>query len=234
MSNPPGKPTFDEITSSSVVAIMPSLPSWALQMDLELFTGGAWRKVQGGRGLNGSERVRVAGLSSSTTYAFRVLAEGDTSEMTSGSATVTTLAAPSQPAPVLSIVANPGSIQPGGSSEIRWESTDATRVNIEGFGDQAASGSATIRPTQTVTLRATAYGPGGQDQEAVTITVAGTTPAPGPNQPPASQGPSSLERVGSCFTTFFDTGEIQDDCQAPLLVAGILVGLVVFKWWVWD
>ncbi len=68
---------------------------------------------------------------------------------------------------------NPGSYQvaTGSTLTLTWESTNATSVNIDPLGDQAASGSVSI-PTQDATYTLTAKDDSGATSQPVTIQIA--------------------------------------------------------------
>ncbi len=79
--------------------------------------------------------------------------------------------------PMVSISANPETIQTGGSSTLTWSSTDANSCVIEpGIGSVPVNGSTTISPAETTTYTITATGPGGTATDSVTVTV--THPLP--------------------------------------------------------
>lgn len=65
--------------------------------------------------------------------------------------------------------ANPSSIQTGGSSNLSWDTTNCTYVNISGLGQLSNDGNQTVYPYATTTYTLTAY-PGGQTSQA-TVTV---------------------------------------------------------------
>jgi hypothetical protein len=84
-------------------------------------------------------------------------------------------------AQILSFTAKPNSIQPGQSATLEWAVVNADRITLDrGIGIVAARDSRTVMPsaTTTYTLTALGYGGTGKDTRWVTVTVAGTTPAP--------------------------------------------------------
>jgi hypothetical protein len=97
---------------------------------------------------------------------------------------------PSGPtARILTFTASPNSIQPGQSVTLEWTVVNADRITLDqGIGIVATRDSRTVRPngTTTYTLTALGYGGTGNDTRSVTVTVAGTTPAPAESDAPAS------------------------------------------------
>ena len=83
-------------------------------------------------------------------------------------------------AQVLSFTANPASIQPGGSVTLTWAVVNADRISIDpAIGIVQTRGSLDVRPSQTTTYTISALGRGGAaTKKSVTVTVAGTAPAP--------------------------------------------------------
>jgi len=111
--------------------------------------------------VNGSVTVIPAGT---TTYTLTATGPGGTA---TASVTVT-VDAPS----VISFTATPPTITAGGSTTLRWTTTNATSVVINnGVGSQPANGSADVLPTVTTVYTLTAIGPGGTSSSTVTVTV---------------------------------------------------------------
>ncbi len=80
--------------------------------------------------------------------------------------------APAAPAPTISLRAQPGTIDRGGSTMLEWQAQNATGVTITpGIGDVAAMGNRSVNPTSSVTYTATAMGPGGSATDTARITV---------------------------------------------------------------
>lgn len=59
----------------------------------------------------------------------------------------------------------------GDSSQLKWTSSDAPKVEISPVGSVAASGEQSVQPTQTTTYDLTAVGPGGTANSSVTVNV---------------------------------------------------------------
>src|SRR5262245_25029712 len=91
---------------------------------------------------------------------------------------------PSAPAPTISLEASPSTITSGQASTLKWSSTDATSVTIDGgIGTVEASGSRQVTPAASITYTAKASGPGGSANTSarVTVTEAAATPPPRSN-----------------------------------------------------
>lgn len=82
-----------------------------------------------------------------------------------------------QPLPSVSISALPSSIVRGlGSSEIRWNSSNANSCTVNPGGGSGTSGSMTVTPITDTTYTANCSGPGGSASDSVLVTV--VVPAP--------------------------------------------------------
>jgi len=77
------------------------------------------------------------------------------------------------PAPVVrSFTANPSSLLPSGSATLRWDVANVSSVRIEpGLGEQAAQGSATVRPLFNTTYTLTATNSAGTRSASVQVTL---------------------------------------------------------------
>ena len=86
-------------------------------------------------------------------------------------------AAAPPPAPVISLTAEPATVEAGQSVTLSWASQDATEVSIQpGVGNVQATGSTTVTPQSSTTYVATATGPGGSTSADARVTV--TAPPP--------------------------------------------------------
>ena len=101
-------------------------------------------------GINGSMSVSPT---QTTTYTITVRnADGRTS---SDTATITVTEPPPDP-PQVTLIANPSSIEPGGSSTLTWNSVNATSARMDnGIGTVGINGSMSVSPTQTTTYTIT-------------------------------------------------------------------------------
>lgn len=80
---------------------------------------------------------------------------------------------------ILSLTASPSSISPGGNSNLSWNVTGATSVNISpGIGSRPASGSAPVSPASTTIFTLSATNAAGTVTQQVTVTVAAAPPPP--------------------------------------------------------
>ena len=129
--------------------------------------------------------------------------------------------APAPPAaPVIAqFTAEPGTIQSGQSSTLRWEVTgNVTSVAINnGIGAVQNAGNRRVSPTQSTTYTLTATGPGGSVNSSATVNV--TAPPPPPPPPPPAAPKATLEqRVGELQDAYFDydKSDIRSDAQSTL------------------
>jgi peptidoglycan-associated lipoprotein len=96
---------------------------------------------------------------------------------------------PPPAAPTASLSASPDTINPGQSSTLSWQTTNATDVSISGLGNVEPSGTKAVTPSDSTTYRLTAKGPGGTQEATARVTV---TPPP----PPQQQAPTQTEEEG--------------------------------------
>jgi peptidoglycan-associated lipoprotein len=127
--------------------------------------------------------------------------------------------APAAPAPTITLRANPGTINSGGSTNLQWTAQNATAVRIEpGIGDVNANGNRQVSPTSSVTYTATATGPGGTASDTARITV--NAAAPPPPAPVKTTPNVSIDQLFSSNvqTIYFDydKSEIRPDQMARL------------------
>ncbi|MBN2333907.1 MAG: carboxypeptidase regulatory-like domain-containing protein [Deltaproteobacteria bacterium] len=107
----------------------------------------------------------VVGQAGSYQPEFRVT-DGDIT----ASMTVTIIVSPNPP--VVSLTADPLTVDPGQPTTLTWTSSYADTVTIEpGIGLVATSGSVMVSPAATTTYTTTATGPGGSVSDAITIVV---------------------------------------------------------------
>ncbi len=101
---------------------------------------------------------------STTLYTLRVAGPGGTADASVLVTVIEPLA--------ITLTAAPMTIQPGNSTVLTWESSEAERVVYSNFGAAATQGTATVSPTDTTTYTLTLAGPGGETTARVTVTVA--------------------------------------------------------------
>jgi outer membrane protein OmpA-like peptidoglycan-associated protein len=73
--------------------------------------------------------------------------------------------------PTADLSASTAQINCGDSSQLKWNSADAPRVEITPVGQVAASGEQAVQPKQTTNYQMTAVGPGGTVTSAATVNV---------------------------------------------------------------
>jgi peptidoglycan-associated lipoprotein len=92
-----------------------------------------------------------------------------------GTKKVTTTAKPETPqppaAPTATLSASPSVIQQGQSTQLTWQTANATDITIAGLGTVAASGSRSVAPGTTTTYTLTAKGAGGSQDASASVTV---------------------------------------------------------------
>jgi len=122
--------------------------------------------VSGTLPVNGSTTVQTT-----VTTTYPLTATGASGATVSSPVTVT-VAAPTAPQ-VVTFNATPPTINPGQSSQLCWQVTNGTTINISGgVGSNLAANSCTsVSPTTTTTYTLTATSSGGSVQAAVTVTV---------------------------------------------------------------
>jgi hypothetical protein len=72
---------------------------------------------------------------------------------------------------IQAFLASPSQIQPGQSSTLSWNVTNATAVTITGLGNVSLAGSQSVQPTQTTTYTLTATNANGTSTATATVTV---------------------------------------------------------------
>ena len=119
-----------------------------------------------------------------------------------------------------SFSAEPGTVQRGQSSTLRWQvSGDVTSMSInQGIGAVQNTGNTRVSPSNSTTYILTATGAGGTTTANATVTV--TSPPPPPPPPPAAAPARSLEdRLTSDLQDAYfdyDKSDIRSDAQAAL------------------
>ncbi len=89
--------------------------------------------------------------------------------------------APAPTSPTATLAANPSTVQPGQTSVLTWQTSNASEITIAGLGTLPASGSRSVTPTASITYTVVAKGPGGTNEASARITV---------NEPTANAAPS--------------------------------------------
>jgi peptidoglycan-associated lipoprotein len=86
---------------------------------------------------------------------------------------------PAATAPTASLSASPNTINPGQSTTLTWQTTNATDVSIDGIGPVDVSGSRPVTPSDSTTYHLIAKGAGGTQDATARVTV-NAAPAPPP------------------------------------------------------
>jgi peptidoglycan-associated lipoprotein len=124
---------------------------------------------------------------------------------------------PPPPAPTASISANPATINAGQSTQLTWQTDNATDVSIDGVGKVQASGSQTVTPTDSTTYRLTASGPGGSQEATTRVTV--TRPQPvvqeAPQEPSLSDQQLFEKNIKDAYFDY-DSYEVRPQDSAAL------------------
>jgi peptidoglycan-associated lipoprotein len=120
---------------------------------------------------------------------------------------------PPPPAPTASLSANPNTIERGQSTTLTWQTQNATEVTLEGIGTVEPSGSRSVTPTDSITYRLLARGPGGTQDATARVTV--TVPPPPPPPPSPSEEQLFSQTVKDLFFDY-DKYDIRPDQAATL------------------
>ncbi len=87
---------------------------------------------------------------------------------------------PPPASPTASLTANPETVDPGQSTTLTWQTTNATDVSIGGIGAVQPNGSQQVTPSESKTYTLTAKGSGGTQEATARVTVNAPPPAPTP------------------------------------------------------
>jgi peptidoglycan-associated lipoprotein len=117
-------------------------------------------------------------------------------------------------APTAQLTATPNVISAGDQVQLRWATTNANSISIDGLGDVPSVGVKTVTPSESTTYHLVAHGGGLTADASASVTV---------NSPPAISVPSSSmseeeefnARVQPIFFDY-DTYDIRGDAQAIL------------------
>lgn len=97
---------------------------------------------------------------------------------------------PAPNSPTASLSANPNTVDPGQSTTLTWQTSNATDVSIDGIGPVDMSGSRQVTPTDSTTYHLVAKGTGGTQDATARVTV-NAAPAP----PPATTSNATEEEL---------------------------------------
>jgi len=117
-----------------------------------------------------------------------------------------------------SFTAEPGTIEPGQSSTLRWSISGATDMSIDhGVGAVQSSGMRQVFPRTSTSYTLTARGPGGMDSRSVTVELSNAPPPPPPApRPPQITGLELLSQQGQDAFFDLDMSEIRADGRDAL------------------
>jgi peptidoglycan-associated lipoprotein len=119
------------------------------------------------------------------------------------------------PAPTVSLSASPAAIEQGQTSTLRWNSTNATEVSIDGgIGTVPASGSRVVQPDVSTTYKARATGPGGAAEAEARVTVAPMAATPPPSRP-LSDAEFFTQHIEDAYFDY-DKYDIREDARSAL------------------
>ena len=120
---------------------------------------------------------------------------------------------PPPPMPTASISVSPDTIQPGQSSTLSWQTSNATDVSIDGIGAVQASGSQQVTPADSTTYHLTAKGSGGTQDATTRLTVTQAPP------PVATSSPTDEDLFGSTVKDVYfdyDKSDLRPDQQIAI------------------
>jgi peptidoglycan-associated lipoprotein len=109
---------------------------------------------------------------------------------------------PPPPAPTASISANPATINAGQSTQLTWQTENATDVSIDAIGAVQANGSQAVTPNDSTTYHLVAKGPGGTQEATTRVTVNRPPPVEAPPPPPSLTDQQLFDR--NIRDAFFD------------------------------
>lgn len=122
------------------------------------------------------------------------------------------------PEPIVTLTAEPATVEKGQSVTLSWASQNATDVSIQPeVGKVQATGSTTVTPEDSTTYVVTATGPGGTKTASARVTV--TTPPPptpsAPAKPTVTEEEIFSSKVQDAYFDF-DKSDIRADAQQAL------------------
>ncbi len=174
--------------------------TWTAANATSCSASGPWT---GSKAVSGSQSTGA--LNASATYSLTCTGAG-------GVATQTATVSVTDPAPVVTISANPTTLKSGSTSTLTWSSTHATSCTASGGwgGTEPVSGSITTVALSTTTkFTLTCTGSGGSASQSTTVTVAATPPTVSLSASPqsvASGGTSMLTWNSSAATACTASG----------------------------
>jgi len=125
---------------------------------------------------------------------------------------------PPKPTPTVSITLSTNSIERGKSSNIRWTSTNADSVLIDGIGYVNPSGTQSVTPMDSIMYQITAKGPGGTATDSAHLTVTALVAAekPQPVVKPSETDEQWFARHVKDVYFNYDSFTLRDDAKAAI------------------
>lgn len=123
--------------------------------------------------------------------------------------------------PIVSLTAEPATVERGQSVTLSWTSENATELDLEPqTGKVQATGSVTVTPTESTTYVLTATGPGGTQTASARVTVTGAPPKASARDSAAAPARVSEESIidRDLKDAYFDLdrSDIRPDAQQTL------------------
>jgi len=122
---------------------------------------------------------------------------------------------PAPTAPTASLAANPNSINPGQSTTLTWQTSNATDVSIDGIGPVDPSGSRQVKPADSTTYHLIAKGAGGTQDATARVTVNAPPPPPPAPAPSATEEELFSQNVHDIYFDY-DKADVRADQQSAL------------------
>jgi len=119
-----------------------------------------------------------------------------------------------KPAPMVTLSANPDTVDAGKCATLSWSSTDASSASIDqGIGSMDPNGSRQVCPASTTQYTITAMGEGGTRTTSTTVTV---NPPPPPPPVPVKEAPKVIDRLVLHVNFNFDKSTVRKADVADL------------------
>jgi peptidoglycan-associated lipoprotein len=127
---------------------------------------------------------------------------------------------PALAAPTASLSANPNNLDPGQSTTLTWQTTNATDVSIDGIGPVDTSGSRQVTPADSTTYHLIAKGSCGTQDATARVTVNAAPAPPPPTAPSATEEQLFAQNVKDIYFDYdkydvraAEQGSLQGDAQ---------------------
>ncbi|MGB8013246.1 MAG: peptidoglycan-associated lipoprotein Pal [Terriglobales bacterium] len=121
---------------------------------------------------------------------------------------------PAPTAPTASLSANPNTLNPGQSTTLTWQTTNATDVSIDGIGSVDLSGSRQVTPADSTTYHLIAKGAGGTQDATARVTV-NAAPAPPPTPYSATEEELFSQTVKDIYFDY-DKADLRSSDQSSI------------------